>query len=142
MSLMNNELAAPIRCIYAQFGHDDMTDAGDDHGSYTFTAANGKVPPNCLVLGWKAVITEGFTSTLDTSTAVMKVGSSIDGSEWSTTATGSCKAAATISSATVIATANTTAETAPVVTIVEDSDFTSIFGGTGECTVYVYYMQL
>ena len=110
----------------------DMTDNTNTTGYIDFAA--GAVPAGAVVLGWKAVTATGFTG--DT-TAVIQVGIAGGVGNFSTTTNGSCVAAGTVGSASVLASSFCAAATTPRVTITGGADFTSI--SAGNCTVTVYY---
>jgi len=108
-----------------------FTDNTDATGYIDLTA---KLPAGSLVLGWRAVVTTGFSG--DT-TAVVQVGKAGALSAYSTSTSGSVLAAGTVGSASVLATSFEGAETTVRVTVTGGADFTSITAG--EMTITVFY---
>jgi hypothetical protein len=113
----------------------DFTDNEDATGYIDF--AENSMPAGAIPLGWKAVVTEGFTG--DTG-AIIKVGTAgvPEGLSGNTSQTvlvpgivGSNASCGTSSSYMGIA-------FTPRVTVVGDSDFSSITAGA--MTVYIYYI--
>jgi hypothetical protein len=109
----------------------DFTDNTDPTGYIDLTT---KLPAGSLVVGWRAVVTTGFTG--DT-TAVVQVGKAGSLAAYSTVTSGSVLAAATVGSASVLATSFEGAETTVRVTVTGGADFTSI--SAGEMTITVFY---
>ena len=113
---------------------DDFTDNEDATGYVDVTA---KLPALAIPLGWKAVVSEGFTG--DT-TAVMQVGIEGDLDKFSGVATASCLAAATVAApANNDALLSATEETIRV-TVTGGAGFGAITAGA--MVVTLYYMQM
>ena len=116
-----------------EFGN--FTDNTDATGFSDFTS--GTIPANAIILGWKAVVSTGFSG--DT-TAVIQVGINGDEDAYSADVAQSVLAAATVGSAPLAATAYVGATATPRVTVTGGADFTSISAGT--MVVTVYYTEL
>ena len=116
------------------FDIDDFTDGTDDTGYADFTNA---IPANAIPLGWKAVVSTGFTG--DT-TAVVQVGSSSD-VDMLSGAVPSCLAAGTVGSSAPDDTAFDSIGTAltPRVTVAGQGDFGNITAG--EMTITIFYLE-
>lgn len=113
--------------------YDDFTDNTNTTGYIDFTTA---LPAGAMVLGWKAVVSAGFTG--DT-TAVMQVGISGDVDKYSANTAQSCLAAGTVGSLALAADAATgvfAAAKTPRVTVTGGADFTSIAAGSMVVTIY------
>lgn len=95
------------------------------------------LPANAIVVGWKAVVSEGFAG--DT-TAVMQVGIAGDLNKYSGVTTVSCLAAATVGAMGNTDSAMVTAAQTVRVTVTGGADFTSIVtNATGAMVVNLYY---
>lgn len=127
-----------IACVSDSIILSDMTDNTNATGYQDFTSDTSELPAGALVLGWKAVVSTGFTSTSDTSTSVIEVGISGDTDAFSADTSGSIIAAATKGSATLAASGYQAAAIQPRVTVTEDDDFGHY--ETGEAVVTVYYL--
>jgi hypothetical protein len=94
-----------------------------------------QLPKNSLVIGWKAVVSTGFTG--DTSATVI-VGISGDTDAFSSVTTNSCYAAGTVGCGAGAASTNQfcAAATTPRVTVTGNADFTSITAGSMKITLY------
>lgn len=112
----------------------DFTDNTDATGFIDFAT---DLPAKCIVLGWKAVVSAGFTG--DTS-AVLEVGESGATSRFSAVTSKACFAAGTVQSASVAATSECDAATTPRVTVTSAADFTSV--AAGAMVVTIYYIDL
>lgn len=117
----------------------DITDFTDNAGTATGYVDLRALPKNALVLGWKAVVTTGFTGD---ATAVIQVGVSGDLNRYSAVTDLSVLAAGTVG-ASVSNDANVLALTAatPRVTVTGGADFTSITAGAMTVTVYYICVQ-
>lgn len=138
-AIWNDTMKGVIKKVEETVALADFTDGTSTSGTYTFTA---KIPAASLVLGTKAVVTTGFTSASDTSTCVMTVGDGSTADLWGVTMV--VKTAATVGCAAKyasnVAVPFCATATAPVLTVTEDSDFTSLTSGL--MTVSVYYIEL
>jgi hypothetical protein len=110
----------------------DFTDDGGLSGHIDFDIT---LPANAIVVGWKAVVSEGFTG--DT-TAVAEIGVAGDTDKYSGVITASVLAAATVGALgntdTVMA---TTAQTVRV-TVTGTANFTSISAGAMVISLYYF----
>ncbi len=112
----------------------DFTDNADATG---YIDIDVDLPANAIVVGWKAVVTEGFAG--DT-TAVMQVGVAGDLDKYSEVTTASCLAAATVGGLGNIDTVMATTAQTVRVTVTGGADFTSIVtNATGAMVVSLYY---
>ncbi|MBW2094213.1 MAG: hypothetical protein JRI80_04925 [Deltaproteobacteria bacterium] len=110
----------------------DFTDNEDATGYIDF---DSDLPANTIVIGWKAVISEGFSG--DT-TAVMQVGVSGDLNKYSAITTVSCLAAATVGALGNVDTALATTAKTPRVTVTGGSDFGNISAGSMVVSLYYF----
>ena len=113
----------------------DFTDNGDDSGYIDFTS--GTIPVSSMIVGWKAVVTTGFTG--DT-TAIVEVGIASDSDAYSEDTAQSVLAAATVGSAPKALEAFVGSAATPRVTVTGAADFGNI--SAGSMTVTIYYKQL
>ena len=126
--------AAQVQTLVSQalaFGA--FTDVEDTTGYIDFTTGN--LPAGAIVLGWKAVVSAGFTG--DT-TAVMQVGIAGDLDAFSADTAQSCLDAATVGSAALAAAAaaSLAAVATPRVTVTGGAAFASISAGSMVVTIY------
>jgi hypothetical protein len=114
-----------------------IADFTDNTNTTGYIDIDVDLPANAIVVGWKAVVTEGFAG--DT-TAVMQVGIAGDLNKYSGVATASCLAAGTVGAlGNTDSTMATTAQTVRV-TVTGTADFTSIVSAAnGIMTVSLYY---
>lgn len=112
----------------------DFTDNADTTG---YIDIDVDLPANAIVVGWKAVVSEGFAG--DT-TAVMQVGIAGDLDKYSGVTTVSCLAAATVGAiGNTDSALATTAQTVRV-TVTGGADFTTIAtAANGLAVVSLYY---
>jgi len=138
-AIWNDTMKGVIKKVEETVTLADFTDGGSAAGTYTFTA---KVPAASLVLGTKAVVSTGFTSASGTSACVMTVGDGTTADLWGVTM--DVKTAATVGCSAKYVSNKAfpfcAADTAPVLTVTEDSDFGQLT--SGEMTVAVYYIEL
>ncbi len=116
----------------------DFTDNTDTTGYIDFDDA---LPVGAIVLGWKAVVSEGFAG--DT-TAVMQVGIDGDVNKYSANTAQSCLAAGTVGSLALAVDAVTglSAEKTPRVTVTGGADFSTIVtAANGAMVVTIYYID-
>ena len=113
----------------------DFTDNADDTGYIDFTTDD--IPAGSAVIGWKAVVSTGFTG--DT-TALIEVGVVGDTDAWSSNTAQSVLAAATVGSAAKALYAFIAAASTPRVTVTGGADFGAIAAGV--MVVTVYYIPL
>ncbi len=128
-----NSCDAVIQTLVSQsMDHAAFTDGTSTSGYLDFTT--GQLPACSLILGWKAVISEGFAG--DT-TAVITVGKSGATSNYTGDTDLSCLTdATTVGSAPAEATAFESSATTPRVTVTGGADFSSITAGTMVVTIY------
>jgi len=110
----------------------DFTDNGDATG---YIDIDTDLPANAIVVGWKSVISEGFTG--DT-TAVMQVGIAGDLDKYSGITTVSCLAAATVGALGNTDNALATTAQTPRVTVTGASDFGLITAGAMVVSLYYF----
>ncbi|MDP6546119.1 MAG: hypothetical protein QGH60_19235 [Phycisphaerae bacterium] len=113
----------------------DFTDNGDATGYVDFTS--GTIPAGSIVIGFKAVVTTGFTG--DT-TAVIEVGVSGDTDAYSEDTAQSVLGAGTVGSAAGALDAFVGSASTPRVTVTGAGDWGNI--SAGSMTVTIYYKQL
>ncbi len=120
------------RLVSAVLDHADFTDNTDATGYIDFAEA---LPAGAMVLGWKAVCSEGFAG--DT-TAVVQVGVSGDVNKYSANTAQSVLAAGTVGSLALAVDAVTgfSAEKTPRVTVTGGADWGSITAGKVQVTIY------
>jgi hypothetical protein len=95
-----------------------------------------QIPAHSIVLGWKAVITTGFTG--DPATATVQVGISGGVGNFSATTSGSVYTSSTeVGSASAVATSYCAAATTARVTVTSAADFTSVSAGSMVVTLYI-----
>ena len=112
----------------------DFTDNGDATG---YLDIDLPLPANAIVVGWKAVVSEGFAG--DT-TAVMQVGIAGDLNKYSSITTVSCLAAAAVGALGNTDSAMVTVAQTVRVTVTGASDFGLIVtNATGAVIVSLYY---
>jgi len=112
--------------------YSDFTDNGDATGYIDFDT---DLPANAIVVGWKAVVSTGFTG--DT-TAVVQVGVSGDLDKYSGVTTASVLAAATVGALGNTDSAMATTAKTPRVTVTGGADFTSISAGSMVISLYYF----
>lgn len=109
----------------------DFTDNTNATGYIDITT---QLPAGAIVLGWKAVVTTGFTG--DTS-AAMQVGIAGTLDAFSVVTTNSCLAAGTVGASAKLSTNSyRTAATTVRVTVTGAADFTSITAGSMKVSIY------
>lgn len=112
----------------------DFTDNGNTTG---YIDIDVDLPANAIVVGWKAVVSEGFAG--DT-TAVMQVGIAGDLDRFSALTTASCFAAGTVGVRGNTDTALVMAAQTVRVTVTGGADFTTIkTADNGDMIVSLYY---
>ena len=112
----------------------DFTDNADATG---YIDLDTDLPASCIVMGWEAVVSTGFTG--DT-TAVAQVGVAGDLDAYSADTAQSVLAADTVGSASLAAESYVGATTTPRVTVTGAADFTSISAGV--MVVTIFYIDL
>lgn len=136
-AIANTKLAVPaVRTLSQAIAVTDFTDNTNTTG---YLDLGSQIPAQCIVLGWKANVTTGFTG--DT-TATFQVGKA--GTVAAFTADvaqdgfGICK----IGSNALAASSYTNALVTPRVTVTGSADFTSIkTAAAGVATITIYYIQ-
>ena len=111
-------------------------ETGTALGNIDFTS--GTLPAGAIILGWKAVTSEGFAG--DT-TAIVQVGIEGDVDRFSAAVDGSCLAAGTVGSAAIAADMadGISAVCTPRVTVTGGADWDSI--SAGKMVVDIYYLN-
>jgi hypothetical protein len=125
-----------IKSIVSQvLDYDDFTDNDDATGYVDFDT---DLPAGAMPIGWRAVVTEGFTG--DT-TAVMEVGIDGDEDKYSANTEQSCFAAGTVGSLALAAAALTDHDEAqtPRVTVTGGSNFGDVDAGSMQ--VEIFYIE-
>ena len=112
--------------------YSDFTDNGDATGYVDFDT---DLPANAIVVGWKAVVSTGFTG--DT-TAVVQVGISGDLDKYSGVTTASVLAAATVGALGNTDSELSTVAKTPRVTVTGGADFSSISAGSMVVSLYYF----
>jgi len=133
-AIAHTKLGLPaVRTLSESVAFGSFTDGGGTSG---YIDLGSNIPAQCIVLGWKANVTTGFTG--DT-TAVVMVGKSGDTDCFSADTAQSALGVAKVGSNALAAASYTAAATTPRVTVTGGADFTSISAGV--MVVTIYYMQ-
>ena len=112
----------------------DFTDGGGASGYLDFDT---DLPANAIVVGWKAVVSEGFAGDVS---AVCQVGINGDEDKYSGVTTASVLAAATVGALGNTDTVMAASAQTPRVTVTGNGDFTSIVGAeNGAMVISLYY---